>query len=169
MTSLTAILGAFFSGRANGTPTNSRAGSALVSQVNVSLASTSTGASKANESTTLDSFTIAGGGTDTLDLSNYTNVLTETGKSQSKVRLVQIEHVAGSLASAIVVGNGTNPFGGLLTTAAGTFTLKPGEGVIMYSPTTAGMTRDGTHKTILVTNSDGVSAATVKRVVIGEV
>jgi hypothetical protein len=169
MTSLVATLAAYFSGRAKGIPTNANAQSPLVAAVNVSLSSTGTGATKANEAVGPEDRTLAASANESLDLSSYTNTLGETAKAVTKVRAVQIEHLSTSLASGIVVGNGTNPFGGLLTTNTATFTLAPGQGVIMYSPTTAGMTVDGTHKTIKVLNSDAVNAATYRRTVLGEV
>lgn len=170
MTSLVAKFYAAFSGRAVGTTINSNAQSPMASNIGISLSSANaSGASFANEATSPTTRSITAGGTDTIDLSSYTNALNETTKSVSKVRLIQIEHSSTSLASAIVVGNAANPFPGLLTSGASTFTLKPGEGVIMYSPTTAAMTRDGTHKNILATNSDGTNAATWKCYVVGEV
>lgn len=118
--------------------------------------------------------TLGAGANTTLDLTsgllNPINLEITGASDFAKVRVIVIEHDTTSAASAIVVGNGTNPFGGLLTTNTNTFTLKPGQGVAMWDRySTTGMTVDGSNKTVKITNSDGVNTASYYVYVLGSI
>lgn len=101
------------------------------------LASTGTGAAKANQGLWYRNRTLAAG-SETFDLTNFTNALKEAGASLSKVRIYYFEHSSSSVATSVTVGGAASPFAGPKDTPSATETYKPGEGFLLVSPTTNG-------------------------------
>lgn len=115
--------------------------------------------------------TLTAGSTTDIDLTTgEENPLVESisgADAFAKVRLIYVSHESTSLASSIVVFDAaSNAFQGPVEATAG-ITLKPGEGHLFWSATTAGWTVDGTHKVFRLVNADGVNDATVRYLVGG--
>lgn len=103
------------------------------------------------------STTTLGAGTTTIDLSNFTNALSQTGQAMTKVRVLFFEHDSASAASSIVLFNAAaNSFQGPVSAGA-SVTLLPGERFEMESPTTAGWAVDGTHKNLAIVVAGGTA------------
>lgn len=162
-----------FTGRVTGTA----ASSAVTAPVAVRMVSTLTQDSTAKIDQILDkatsSFTLAAGATLTIDLTTgQVNPLNESiagAAAFSKVRFVVCRHESESEASSVTAfGSGSNQFQGPLSAAAA-ITLLPGESFDLGSPTAAGWTVDGTHKTLQVVNNDGTNDATLRLLVAGSI
>lgn len=160
MDSASLIFTASMRGRAKGIPTNALAQSPLtLSGFTLNLASTLTGASEYSKSLGPEVRTLAPSASEELDTQSYTNTLGQTAQVIAEVRLFLVLHLSTSLATAgIAVGNATaNQFRFFGAAAATTFTLLPGEGVILVAPTAAAIPADATRRYLKVLNSDATA------------
>jgi hypothetical protein len=161
-------LGMAFNGQVKGTtlsPTVTASSLGASNGSNIVVTSTKQLIDKAT-----NSFTIAAGGTTTIDLtSGQLNPLGEA-VVMARVFAVMVIHDAASESSGIEVfgGASSNKFQGPLD-SAGKLTLKPKQSASFAatSADTVGWVVSGSAKNIDIKNNDGVKAATVRFVVVG--
>ena len=157
--------------QAIGTSINPNIKLALRALRNIGLTSTGTGAAQANEIFGYYQKSLAISTSVTYDLRSYTNVLGETAKALAEVRVLYVEHDSSSTATSITVGNAASnqfvPLG--MSSATTTFTLVPGAGFLMWDPSAAAMTADGTHKDIKILNNSASAAAIYNIYAIGSI
>jgi hypothetical protein len=135
-----------------------------------------TGTNTANQVDELSSkiYSVAAGGTANIDLTALLDVL---GNTVSLVRvkglLFQLLSTAddatnGTACSGVTIGNaGSNAFQMFLGAQAHTIVLGNGEAAAWLSPSAGGLTVNGTHKIVLITNNDVVNPAAVQVTVLG--
>ena len=170
MDSLGAKLAVNLYGYAQGTSTNANIKLKFGETGTTSLASTSTTSSQANEVFGYSLRSLALSTSETWDLRSYTNVLGETTKTLAEIRFLYIEHDITSTAVSITVGNAaSNQLTPFSMSATNTFTLLPGEGFVMWAPSTTAIPCDGTHKSVKVLNNSGVAAAIYNIYAIGSI
>lgn len=96
-------------------------------------------------------------GTTTIDLTNFTNSLSQTGQSVARVRVLFFEHDAASLASSVTVFNAAaNAFQGPLSAGASE-ALNPGDRFHREALSSAGWAVDGTHKNLAIVVAGGTA------------
>jgi len=165
-------------GKAEGTTSNAQMQTPIPIGINASFSSTSTGGSKITTAygptsagfDKIGQYSIAASGNLTVDLTSFTSLLNESSQSISKARIFVIKHESTSTASSITVGNAASnqwTFMGL-SSATATLTFAPGDGMVLFSSSTAGMTVSGTNKNLKILNNDGVNAAIIRVFIAGD-
>jgi hypothetical protein len=110
-------------------------------------------------------FSVVNGSPTSVDLTNLADWI-GNAVDFARVKVLMVEHLPTSLATAgVVVGNaGSNPFTGWLGGTTPTITLLPGEFFVVGGATAAGQVVSGTHKILLLTNSDATHTTALVRV-----
>lgn len=163
MTSATLQFFASFMGRAKGTAASANLSVPIrTTSLNLSLSSTSSGASQINQVYGPQTRTLAGAASEELDLRSFTNALQETAQLFAEVRLFYIWHSSASLAvTGIRVGNATaNQWRPFQLAATGVLDFLPGEGIIGISPTTTGIATTAALRYLKVLNLEAAAVAT---------
>jgi hypothetical protein len=167
MDSLTANLTVSLSGAAIGTTSLPDNFAPLIQTFSTMLASTSSGATKANKILYFAQRQLGAGSDETHDLTSFNSPLNESSQSLSLARFWVFIHPTTSAASSVRVGGAGTPFGGMLTTASGTRDVGNGGCFVEALPTTAGMGISA-GMGIKVLNSDASNIATYVLAVVGE-
>ncbi len=165
MSSLAINVDCGVSGQASGSASDALRRHSIGRRLSFAFTSTSSGVNLCNNGVDKGSEaqTLGAGGTVAIDLSAFTNTNGDSGQSLTIVRQIYVEHVAGSIASAITVFNAGagNSFQGPVSAGA-SVSLKPGDVMLLASQSAGGWVVDATHKNFDITNSDGANAATIR-------
>lgn len=163
MTSATLQFFVSMIGRCKGTTASSGLTAPIrTTNLNMTLASTSSGASQLNQVYGPQTRTLAGGASEELDLRSFTNALQETSQLFAEVRLFYLWHSSASLAATgIRIGNATaNQWRPFQLATTGVLDLLPGEFIICGSPTTTGIAASAALRYLKVLNLEAAQVAT---------
>lgn len=142
----------------------------------ISIKKTVANAAAGGGDTVLSSvFSITGGGTATIDLSSFTDIMERSGGSFARIKYIEFfllgtadDASVGTAASSVTIGNAaSNANAMFLGDQAHEVVLQNGDFICYGSRKAAGITVDGTHKSILITNNDGSVTAKLQVTIVG--
>jgi hypothetical protein len=122
---------------------------------------------------------VAGGGTATIDLQSVTDLLQTAAQSFARIKSIRFHLLSstldagddatnGTACSSVTIGDAaTNANAMFLGAQDQTVTLPNGADIEYRDPGATGITVDGTHSDILITNNDGSVTAKVKVTITG--
>lgn len=119
---------------------------------------------------------IAASGTNTIDLTAFTDILQRATQSFARVKYIEFwlmtaaddTATPGTAASQVTIGAaGSNPFVMELGGTTPTKILKNGDFCVYGTRSAAGLTVSGTNKNILITNNDASLTAVVRVTICG--
>jgi len=158
VTTVQLTAGTTISGDATGVPGNAELTAATTVRTTATFSQNDGGTGHCDQIIDQATSTVTlGAGTTTLDLTNFTNHLNQTGQTMAAVRVIYFEHDAASLAASVTVFNAAaQAFQGPLSAGAAEVLL-PGDLFHRVSLSASGWAVDGTHHNLGIVVAGGTA------------